>query len=71
MCLIGIRRQYPNASNTKVRWEFARRMGAEFADLVYAQKDERPLLIADPIGLALEVAGILESLTIPYLMVAL
>lgn len=69
MCLIGIRRQYPNASAAKIRWEFARRtLEPELVDLVCYQEDERDLLIVDPIGLALEVAGILENLTIPYLI---
>lgn len=69
ICLVGIRRQYPNASAAKVRYEFARRiLETELIDLVYVQEEERPLTIVDPISLALEVAGILERLTIPYLI---
>lgn len=69
MCLVGIRRQYPNASAVEVRHEFARRtLEAELVNLICLQEDERPLTIADPVGLALEIVGILDTLTIPYLI---
>ncbi|NER36755.1 MAG: hypothetical protein F6J93_22695 [Oscillatoria sp. SIO1A7] len=64
ICSIGIRHQYPKASFSQRRWEFARRtFGEEIANKFYNyyKEDERPLIIPDPIGLALEVADIAVS----------
>ena len=71
ICSIGIRHQYPNASLSQTRREFARRtLGEEIAHKFYNyyKEEERPLIILDPIGLALEVADILDNIGIPYLV---
>lgn len=69
LCLIGIRDKYPQASPAKVRCEFARRtLEPEIASNACNQESTQSLTIADPISLALVVAGILDALGIPYLV---
>ncbi len=65
----GIKNQYPNATETKVRQEFIKRcLGAEWIEVLSNSKDWEKLVIADPIELARKIADILLPLEIPYVV---
>jgi hypothetical protein len=68
LSVAGIKHQYPNASPAKIRREFLRRtLGTEIS-LPSNEYEQKPLILTDPITLALEIANILNSLDIPYLV---
>ena len=65
----GIKNQYPNATEAKVRQEFIKRcLGAEWIEVLSDSKDWGELVIADPIELAQKIASILLPLNIPYVV---
>lgn len=69
--LIGIRQRYPEASPSKLRYEFARAtLKSNFPDSIYQLISEysQILMLTDPISLALDIAEILNALDIPYLI---
>ncbi len=76
LCLIGLTHRYPDASLSKLRYEFARAtLKSSFADSVYQLISEynqtlndQTLMLIDPISLALDIAQILNALDIPYLI---
>jgi hypothetical protein len=69
MAILGIERQYPNATKTKVRQEFIKRcLGFEWLEVLSDTKDWEKLVIADPIELARKIADILLPLNIPYMV---
>ncbi len=71
LCLIGLRQRYPEASLSKLRYEFARAtLKSSFPDSIYQLISEysQTLMLIDPISLALDVAEILNALDIPYLI---
>ena len=71
LCLIGIKQRYPDASLLKLRYEFAKaKLKANFSDIVYQNISEynQPLMLTDPISLALDIAVIFNDLNIPYLV---
>ncbi|MBD2185587.1 hypothetical protein H6S82_19160 [Planktothrix sp. FACHB-1355] len=74
MCLLAIRYRYPNADPAFIRREFTiRTLGEDFQSIesilsVYPFLWEQPLMLTDPISLALVVADILNNLEIPYLV---
>ncbi|MCL1475233.1 hypothetical protein [Argonema antarcticum] len=64
---MGIKSQFPNASKDIVRQHYIRkRLGLEWADLLSGLEYREDLMIEDPIWLAHQLAGILNSLGIPY-----
>jgi len=71
LCLIGIKQRYPDASLLKLRYEFANAtLKSNFSDIVYQNISEydQPLMLTDPISLALDIAVIFNALNIPYLV---
>lgn len=68
LALVGISHQYPEASPAKIRREFIRRSLGVDISLPGNKFDERRIMLADPITLALDVANILNALDIPYLV---
>lgn len=67
--LAGIKLQYPHASNVQIREQFARAtLNEEYANLAELKNYDRPIVLNDPISLALAIAEILDSLEIPYLV---
>lgn len=68
LSVAGIKHQYPNASHAKVRREFIRRSLGTNISLPSNEYEQKPLILTDPITLALEVANILNALDIPYLV---
>ncbi|MBD2187198.1 hypothetical protein [Pseudanabaena mucicola] len=71
LCLIGIQQRYPNASLVKLRYEFAKStLKSHFSDLVYQNISNygQPLMLTDPVSLALDIATIFNDLNIPYLV---
>lgn len=69
LAISGIKNQYPNATETKVRQEFIKRcLGAEWIEVLSNSKDWEKLVIADPIELARKIADILLPLEIPYVV---
>lgn len=66
--IAGIRHQHPDATPTEIRFYLAIRwLGKETANQLY-RDNESKILDAESIRLALRVAEILETLTIPYLI---
>ncbi|ELS32144.1 MULTISPECIES: hypothetical protein [Pseudanabaena] len=71
LCLIGIQQRYPNISLQKLRYEFVRAtLKSNFPNTIYQIIAEcaRPIMLTDPISLALDIAEIFNSLDIPYLV---
>lgn len=68
LALLGISYQYPNASPAKIRREFIHRSLGVDISLPNNNYEQQPLMLSDPITLALDVANILNSLDIPYLV---
>ncbi|MEG4281216.1 hypothetical protein QUA62_27700 [Microcoleus sp. MON1_C1] len=69
LAISGIKNQYPNATEAKVRQEFIKRcLGAEWIEVLSDSKDWGELVIADPIELAQKIASILLPLNIPYVV---
>ncbi|MEG4058898.1 hypothetical protein [Microcoleus sp. Pol7_B2] len=69
LAICGIKNQYPNATEAKVRQEFIKRcLGAEWIEVLSDSKDWGELVIADPIELAQKIASILLPLKIPYVV---
>ncbi len=68
LCVAGIKHQYPNANPAKIRREFIRRALGTDISLPSNEYEQKPLMLTDPITLALEVANILNALDIPYLV---
>jgi len=71
LCLVGIRQRYPNASWSKLRSEFAKAtLKSSLSNLSYQHisQSNQPLMLIDPISLALDVAAVLNNLDIPYLV---
>jgi hypothetical protein len=69
LAISGIKNQYPNATEAKVRQEFIKRcLGAEWIEVLSHCKDWDELVIADPIELARKIADILLPLNIPYVV---
>ncbi len=71
LCLIGLQQRHPNASLWKLRYEFAKAiLKYNFSDLIYQNISEydQPLMLTDPISLALDIAAVFNSLDIPYLV---
>ncbi len=71
LCLIGLQQRYPNASLKELRYEFAKAtLKSHFFNLVYQNISEyaQPLMLTDPISLALDIAAVFNSLDIPYLV---
>jgi hypothetical protein len=71
LCLIGLQQRHPNASLWKLRYEFAKAiLKYNFSDLIYKNISEydQPLMLTDPISLALDIAAVFNSLDIPYLV---
>ena len=69
--LVGLQQRYPNISLCKLRYEFAKAtLKFNFSDSVYQNISayEQPLMLTDPISLALDVAAIFNGLDIPYLV---
>jgi hypothetical protein len=66
--IIGIRNQYPNITPAEMRFHLAVRwLGKEIAHRLY-QDNERKIVDAESIKLALKMAEILNALTVPYLI---
>lgn len=68
LSVAGIKHQYPNASLAKIRSEFIRRSLGTDISLPSNEYEQKPLMLTDPITLALEIANILNALNIPYLV---
>ena len=71
LSLIGLKQRYPDASPSKLRYEFARAtLKSHFPDSIYQfiAQYHQTLMLTDPISLALDVAEILNALDIPYLI---
>jgi hypothetical protein len=69
LAIFGIKNQYLNATEAKVRQEFIKRcLGAEWIEVLSDSKDWGELVIADPIELAQKIASILLPLNIPYVV---
>jgi hypothetical protein len=71
LSLIGLKQRYPDASPSKLRYEFARvTLKSHFPDSIYQiiSQYHHTLMLTDPISLALDVAEILNALDIPYLI---
>jgi hypothetical protein len=69
LSLTGIKLRYPQASNAQIREQFAKAtLNKEYASLAVLQNYDRPIVLNDPISLALVIAGILDLLEIPYLV---
>jgi hypothetical protein len=71
LSLIGLKQRYPDASPSKLRYEFARAtLKSLFPDSIYQviSQYHHTLMLTDPISLALDVAEILNALDIPYLI---
>jgi len=71
LSLIGLKQRYPDANLSKLRYEFARAtLKSLFSDSIYQliSQSNHTLMLADPISLALDVAEILNTLDIPYLI---
>jgi energy-coupling factor transporter ATP-binding protein EcfA2 len=69
--LVGLQQRYPNISLSKLRYEFAKAtLKFNFSDSVYQNISayKQPLMLTDPISLALDVAAIFNGLDIPYLV---
>ncbi|MEA5485809.1 MULTISPECIES: hypothetical protein [Pseudanabaena] len=69
--LVGLQQRYPSISFSKLRYEFAKAtLKLNFSDSVYQNISayEQPLMLTDPISLALDVAAIFNGLDIPYLV---
>ena len=71
LCLIGVMQRYPEASPSKLRYEFAiATLKSTFPNSIYQYISEynQLLMLIDPISLSLDVAAILNRLDIPYLV---
>jgi hypothetical protein len=69
LAISGIKNQYPNAAEAKVRQEFIKRcLGAEWIEVLSDSRNWGELVIADPIELAQKIASILLPLNIPYVV---
>ena len=69
LAISGIKNQYPNTTEAKVREEFIKRcLGAEWIEVLSNSLDWEKLVIADPIQLAQKIASILLPLNIPYVV---
>ena len=69
MCLNAIQHRYPDATLTKIRGEFARlTLDKITSEWIFQQDSAQPLMLTDPISLALAIADILNHLEIPYLV---
>lgn len=69
LAISGIKSQYPNATEAKIRQEFIKRcVGAEWIEVVSASKYWEKFVTADPIELAQKIASILLPLNIPYVI---
>lgn len=67
LVLSKIQASFPNASPTVVRQQYIRkRLGQQWADLLYGLDGEKGLMLEDPIWLAQCLVFILDSLGIPY-----
>ena len=69
--LSGIQQRHPNASPIQIRCQFAKVVAAEAlsdALLWQIRQHNTPLMLSDPISLALDIAQILNRLEIPYLI---
>jgi hypothetical protein len=69
--LVGLQQRYPSISFSKLRYEFAKAtLKLNFSDSVYQNISayKQPLMLTDPISLALDVAAIFNGLDIPYLV---
>ncbi|PPS39179.1 hypothetical protein [Chroococcidiopsis sp. TS-821] len=66
--LIGIRHQFPNISQTEIKFQLAVRwLGAKLANHLY-KNNQGNIVDAESIQLALKIADIFDSLEIPYLI---
>ncbi len=71
LSLIGIKQRHPHASLSRLRLEFAKAtLKLNPSDFLYQHisQSNQPLMLIDPISLALDVAKILNELDIPYLV---
>ncbi len=72
LSLLGIEKQYPHATEVKIRQEFIKRcLGAEWINVLLDSansRDGEKIMIGDPITLAQKIAEILLPLDIPYLV---
>lgn len=69
LAISGIKNQYPNATEAKVRQEFIKRcLGAEWIEVLSDSRSWGEIVIADPIELAQKIASILLPLNIPYVV---
>jgi hypothetical protein len=71
LCLIGVKQRFPNVSLSRLRLEFAKAtIESNLSDSLYQyiSQSNKPLMLIDPISLALDVAKILNELDIPYLV---
>jgi hypothetical protein len=74
LCLIGLKQRYPDASLSKLRYEFAKAtLKSSFSDSIYLyisdySQHSKSFMLSDPISLALDIAAILNKLDIPYLV---
>lgn len=70
-CLVGIKQRFPDASLSKLRYEFARTtLKSSFSNSIYQyiSQQSQIFMLSDPISLALDVAAILNELDVPYLV---
>jgi hypothetical protein len=69
LAISGIKNQYPNATEAKIRQKFIKRcLGAEWIEVLLDSKDWGGIVIADPSELAQKIASILLPLNIPYVV---
>jgi hypothetical protein len=69
LAISGIKNQYPEATEAKVRQEFIKRcLGAEWIEVLSDSRIWGEIVIADPILLAQKIANILLPLNIPYVV---
>jgi hypothetical protein len=67
LSLIGIKNQYPHATNQEQRYWYVKRiLGERWADLINNWPINQKVMIGNPIELALLITEILTSLEIPY-----
>ena len=70
LSLIGIKQQYPNATPILIKLEYVKRhLGEKYVNLMANESNiGTEIMIGNPLTLALEMAEILETLEIPYLV---